>query len=518
MALNITPPSISRPLPFGSLAKDIIEICVDENDLGLRPLLDIVFALDATDSMQQGLAAVRELCKLVAHALLADPGLDCRVSVVRFQDYLLLSQGGSNSFVTDRSIIGLADHATFAGRVDALDLGPHPALGHPNDAPEAHLEAFAEAIAMKRAGAGLVIVCLSDIMWRPRIPANLRNSVGDLTETVVESMLTRVGAKLFTVDVTTATGLGMNADASHLAVDYAVGEGSAGQATRLADRHFDAIDASNVSTTVSALVAEIRSTSLPPPPPPASTIGLMPRGAIHPFIRSLTPALPISAGVRNGQGQLCFEFEVDWEGVRPCLSGRQQLSGAFDIKLDQSDVGDVDVEILVPACSPLRYTYCVKFVCGVQACRDEQVLDAADHDPQTCCHCPTVPGCYATEINIHNPHDVPADILKRVVTVHRLGEPIGREPRTQGPDKLVDSLKLPPHHATMDDCCRIYEMMRLPPSTPRPLTIGFLEIRSPVELCVTAVYTATGKNGDVSIDVERVVPHQRHAPLAPAPV
>ena len=84
------------------------------------------------------------------------------------------------------------------------------------------------------------------------------------------------------------------------------------------------------------------------------------------------------------------------------------------------------------------------------------------------------------------------------------GEPIGREPR-HGKEMARDKIELPPRTATMDDCCRLAELLDQPVSLNGPLTIGFLEIVSDVPLTVTAVYTASGLRDDsVSIDVEQV--------------
>jgi hypothetical protein len=70
----------------------------------------------------------------------------------------------------------------------------------------------------------------------------------------------------------------------------------------------------------------------------------------------------------------------------------------------------------------------------------------------------------------------------------------------------MDKIILPPHSATMDDCCRIAELLfgDIPPS-PIPLTIGFLEITSREELSVTAVYTSSNLTSHaVDIDVEQI--------------
>jgi hypothetical protein len=60
--------------------------------------------------------------------------------------------------------------------------------------------------------------------------------------------------------------------------------------------------------------------------------------------------------------------------------------------------------------------------------------------------------------------------------------------------------------ATMDDCCRIAEMLLgASPAGETALTIAILSIVSHLELSVSAVYTATPLSGDgVSIDVEYI--------------
>lgn len=140
------------------------------------------------------------------------------------------------------------------------------------------------------------------------------------------------------------------------------------------------------------------------------------------------------------------------------------------------------------------FSYAVKFVCGVE--------------PECGCECaPVRPGIYATEINIYNQNNKEASIRKRIVPVVLAGAPAGREPGVV-PTRVEDKIVLPPYSATMDDCCRIAELLLgAPTQGPMPLTVGFLEIVSSVELSVTAVYTATGPSGkNVSIDVEQIEP------------
>jgi hypothetical protein len=57
----------------------------------------------------------------------------------------------------------------------------------------------------------------------------------------------------------------------------------------------------------------------------------------------------------------------------------------------------------------------------------------------------------------------------------------------------------------MDDCCRLAELLFGATTDSLALTIGFLEIIGPVELSVTAVYTATDADSHaISIDVEQI--------------
>jgi hypothetical protein len=140
------------------------------------------------------------------------------------------------------------------------------------------------------------------------------------------------------------------------------------------------------------------------------------------------------------------------------------------------------------------FVYSVKFICGEQ--KDD------------CCGCtPVQPGRYSTEINIHNPEDKNAPVLKRAIPLVLAGAVLGREPKFKQPTTR-ELIRLPAHAATMDDCCHLLEtLLGAPPPSSVPLTIGILEIISTVQLNVTAVYTASdGNGGRPSIDVEQVTP------------
>jgi hypothetical protein len=115
------------------------------------------------------------------------------------------------------------------------------------------------------------------------------------------------------------------------------------------------------------------------------------------------------------------------------------------------------------------------------------------------------PGRYSTEINIHNYHGKEASVLKRGIPTVLAGAAIGREPKFKAP-ATRELIRLPAHTATMDDCCRLQELLfGAPAGRPMPLTIGILEILSTVDLAVTAVYTASDFSGGTpSIDVQQI--------------
>ncbi len=134
------------------------------------------------------------------------------------------------------------------------------------------------------------------------------------------------------------------------------------------------------------------------------------------------------------------------------------------------------------------HSYAAKFVCGWNRSNvgfvDPTVAPAGEATVKL--------GNYATEVNIFNPQQVSQDLKKRVVVLYRsdtVFPPIGREPNAI-PETGTDSITLPFFHGTMDDCNRIYRLAGIPIVNPPVLAIGYLVIQSPLELDVTAVYTA----------------------------
>jgi hypothetical protein len=150
----------------------------------------------------------------------------------------------------------------------------------------------------------------------------------------------------------------------------------------------------------------------------------------------------------------------------------------------------------IPAAAEGLFVYSVKIVCGKQT------------ETNCCCVAGARPGLYATEVNIQNLNLVTAPVLKFVQPLINLGAVVAREPNVTDPKTIparqVETVILPPLAATMDDCCRIAEMLP-PPSGETALTIAILSIVSQFELSVSAVYTASPLSGDgISIDVEYI--------------
>jgi len=216
-------------------------------------------------------------------------------------------------------------------------------------------------------------------------------------------------------------------------------------------------------------------------------VSLVPSGAIAPFVTSISPA--------GGYGPLdptkphTLKFDLVFErNFETCSLRDQVFTGSIDVVADHVVIARKPTKITIPKC---RYHYVAKFVCGVNEAPGEGCS-------------PVRSGRYSTEINIYNGYCSEAVIEKHVVPVVLKGEAIGREPR-YGKEMAQDRIVLPPFTATMDDCCRLAELLHQPVTSNGPLTIGFLEIVSTVPLTVTAVYTATGlRDDDVSIDVEQI--------------
>lgn len=187
------------------------------------------------------------------------------------------------------------------------------------------------------------------------------------------------------------------------------------------------------------------------------------------------------SGTVQDLGKGSYRFDICWDPA----SGEPPGVG-----VEQPD----RPAVVVPVSDIRLFTHNVTFICG------EQTDD--------CCGCSAVrPGRYATEINILNFHEKPVPVIKLITPLVLAGAVKGREPQAVRPT-ATDRVSLPAHAATMDDCCRLLELLLGAKSSgPLPMTIGVLQIVSLTELSVSAVYTVSDAANQVtSIDVEEIAP------------
>lgn len=364
------------------------------------------------------------------------------------------------------------------------------------DLPEAQfyaLDQVASSAAIGwRPGVKHIVVWLGDAPGHDPICTAASGLPYDITEASVTAKLVASQIEVLAVSVFdgSADPNGLNDDPTDLGaspLNAAYGAcgtpgGTPGQATRIATATGGIVVVGvDPSAVVSTIIAELKA---------LLTIGnvhLHPVGAIAPFVTSITLA---SYGPLPGDKENVLKFEVTFSGdVKDCSDRDRLFNGAIDVLVDGNVVAAKPTHITVPAC---KFTYAVKFVCGTQSDCD--------------CACgPIRPGTYATEINTLNPKCKEATIEKRVVPLVYAGAVTGREP-AMAYARATDNIVPPSGAATMDECCRIAELLYggVPGST-MPPTVGFLEIISDVELHVSAVYTSTDSQGNgLTFQVETI--------------
>ncbi len=445
---------------------------------------DIYFLADNTGSMGTVIAAVQAGASAILSGLGPLGGL--QFGVGEYRDF---ENAGDTSLAFQNLqpiTASTADVTTAINTWSAIGGG---------DLPEAQFYALDQIAGGSgigwRPGVKHIVVWLGDAPGHDPICAAASGLPYDITEGSVTAKL--VAAQIEVLAVSVFDGStdpnGLNDDPTDLLdpLNPAYGAcgtvgGTPGQATRIAAATGGiVVDSVDPSAVVATIIAELKA---------LLTIGnvhLQPVGAITQFVTSITPP---GYGPLPGDEENVLDFEVTFSGdVLDCADRDRVFTGAIDVVVDGSVAAAKPTTITLRAC---KYSYAVKFVCGT--------LDDCG------CGCgPLRPGTYATEINILNPHCKPASIEKRVVPLVYAGAVTGREPAT-AEARVTGKLVLPAGAATMDDCCRIAELLYgAVPGSGMPATVGFLHIVSDVELQVTAVYTATDPHGNgLSVAVEPV--------------
>jgi hypothetical protein len=445
---------------------------------------DIYFLADNTGSMSPAISAVQTGASAIFAALGGISGL--QFGVGEYRDF-------DNAGDTSLAFQNLQPITSSQAAVTAA-LGTWSASGG-GDGPEAQFYALDQVASSPaigwRPGVKHIVVWFGDAPGHDPICAAASGLASGITEASATAKLVAGQITVLALSLNDGSGYanGLNDDPTNLlgplnAAYAACGApgGAPGQATRIAAATSGiVVNSVDPTTIVATIIAQLKALLT------INNVHLQPVGVIAPFVTSITPP---NYGPLPGDQTNVLKFEVTFNGdVEDCATRDRIFTGAIDVVVDGNVVAAKPTRITVPAC---KYTYAVKFVCGTQ------------NDCGCACG-PVRPGIYATEINMLNPKCKEATVVKRFVPLVFAGAVTGREPAVANA-RAVETIVLPSGAATMDDCCRIAEMLYggVPEST-MPLTIGFLEIVSDQELHVTAVYTASDLQGHgLSFDVQTV--------------
>lgn len=442
----------------GDMVDETVTVTVPRNAGPAKA--DIYFLADTTGSMEPILSAVQAGSSTVLAAL-SGLGLDLAFGVGNYKDFV--GEGGA-AFTHQ-----LAPTAVAADVMAAFAAWVASGGG---DIAEAQLFALAQLAQPPggsigwRAGARRIVVWIGDAPGHDPVCTALSGQGAAVTEASATAAL--VAQQIAVLAVSTATP-GLDDDPVPHSSDYAgpcgsIG-GAPGQGTRMATatggKFATGIDPTTIVTTIIALVKGAVAG--------IGNVKLVPSASVAPFVASVTPAA--GHGPLAGDKEHMLKFEVRLRGI-DCKAGDQHVTGTLDVVADGVVVAAKQMAITVPACRPRAVAYSVKFVCGMQ--------------PEACGCTPVRPGQYATLISIHNHSQRPVTVRKRVIPLVLAGAPVGREPRFAR-SGAEDSIELPPHTATLDDCCRITALLFGAHVT--ALTIGLMELTVTGDVTVTALYT-----------------------------
>jgi hypothetical protein len=467
--VTIQPDTNVLTLNPGATLDETITVTIPQNAGPSKA--DVYFLADTTGSMAGVLAAVQAGANNILTAL-SGLGLDLMFGVGNYKDF---PPASPSPFTHQLNPTNVAANVTAAIGVWSAIAG--------GDIPEAQFLALDQLAQPPggstgwRAGAKRIIVWFGDAPGHDPICT----AVSGLGSAITEASLTTnlVSEQIVVLAISTATP-GLDADPVPGSTDYTgtcgAPGGSAGQGTRLAAATGGAfVTGINPGTIVNAIISLVTAAVSS-----INNVKLVPSATIAPFVASISPAA--GYGPLSGAAEHVLKFEVKFRGI-PCTDKEQVFNGTLDVVADGAVVAAKRVQITVPACKPKAVRYSVNFVCGTQ----EEGCDCT----------PVRPGHYATQISIHNYSGDTVEIRKNFIPVVLAGAAVGREPKV-AKARAEDAIKLPPHTATMDDCCRITELLFGAPVN--GITIGVLEIVASRDVAVTAAYT-TG----TSLDVEPIV-------------
>lgn len=473
-AATIDPTENVLTLHPGDSLSEVVTVTIPKSAAPAN--VDVYFLADTTGSMDSILSAVKAGAANIL-ATLAGLGPNFQFGVGNYRDF----PNDPYCFQHQQSIT-----ASGASLVAAINAWTAAGGG---DGPEGQLFALHKLAEPPGGGIGWrpgskrIIVWFGDNPGHDPVCAAISGEPAAITEA---SVTARLVAESITVLAISVLSPGLDADPKAGAGDYTAScgapGGAAGQGTRIAaatgGQFVSGISPGNIVNTIISLVTAAVGN--------IGNVKLVASGGTAPFVASISPAG--GYGPLPGDQEHVLKFDVVFRG-RECKDEEQVFTGSLDAVADGHVIASKRVRITVPAC-PRSFVYAVKFICGEQ--------------PDCACECTSVrPGRYATAITLlnHNPREV--KVVKRVVPLVFAGAPVGREPAVSGP-RAEDRIVLAPLSGTMDDCCRLSELL-LGGTSGSALNIGYLEITADAELSVTAVYTTTGPGSPaVAIDVQEI--------------
>lgn len=440
------------------------------------PLFDVYFLADTTGSMTSIISAVKGGASNIMSQL------DAMFPNMAF------GVGNYKDFVSDPFCFQHQQSPTTNAALAQAAINSWSAAGG-GDGPEGQLFALNQIATSAsigwRAGARRIVVWFGDAPGHDPICAGLPGVPAAITEAVVKNNLGSAGVKVLAISTVTGFPLGLDDTPTQGSYPCA-NSGTAGQGTRIATAtggsYTSGVNAATISSTIISMVTAAANLF--------NNIKLVPAGGTAPFVTSISPAGGYGPVDNKGHD---YVFKVTFTGP-PCKNTDQVFTGTIDVVGDGKVLAQKRVRLTVHACE--RFSYGVKFLCGYVR---ESAPGVVPLTPAATLR----PGVYATEVNILNHHREPVTVHKYLYPLVRRSEPLGREPRSVG-RRGEDAITLQPRTATFDDCARVHELLHEAPGD-EPLSIYFLEIVSPVELTVTAVYTANDLRGvSTALDVVQV--------------
>lgn len=309
---------------------ETITVCLSSE---MKRKADVYFLADTTGSMSSELTAIKSGIGSIISSLNAT-GHDINYGVGNYKDFptdVYAFQHQQN--VT--SNIGLV--------TSSVNTWTHNGGG---DGPEGQLFAL-DQIAKNpigwRPGAKKIIVWFGDAPGHDPICPSISGLGYAITET---SVITALNAKSIEVlAISTKTFYGLDFDPNLYASNYGscTPSGSSGQGTRIATQtggnYFSNISASALVTTIISSITTSLST--------ITSLQLVPKGAIVPFVSSISPASygPITLGTDQK-----YTFDVEFVGKEKCSDTIKVFNGSFDLVADGEVLTYKPVEISVLPC------------------------------------------------------------------------------------------------------------------------------------------------------------------------